>query len=255
MIFAVDIGNSNIVAALLDDKKEVQRLGRIASDRQKTKGELVTELKTLLCLDEMSISEIEGGIISSVVPELTGVVEEAILFLTGKQPIIVSHTMNTGIEIATDYPNKVGCDLIVDAVAAVAEHTGTLVIFDAGTATTCSVVDEKHTYLGTIIVPGIKVAEDALIEKTSQLPEISYETPRNLIGKNTVESMQSGLVYGNAAMIDGLIERIEQELQQPVTVIATGGIAGVVVPHCRHEIVYDADLLLKGLWYLFYKNQ
>lgn len=255
MIFAVDIGNSNIVIALLNGQREVCVSGRMPSDRRKTEEEWIAELRSLLNIDQISLKDVEGVILSSVVPELTDVIGSAMLYLTEITPMIVSHKIKSDITIAMDYPEKVGCDLIVDAVAAAEEYSGILVIFDMGTATTCSVVDENRTYLGTIIMPGIKIAQDALTEKASQLPYISYEKPKNLIGKNTVESMQSGLIYGNAAMVDGLIERIESELHQQVTVIATGGIAGIVIPHCRKKIIYDADLLLKGLWHLFYKNQ
>ncbi len=143
---------------------------------------------------------------------------------------------------------------MVDAVAATEEYSGMIAIFDMGTATTCSVVDEKRSYLGTLIMPGIKISQDALTERTSQLPYIRFEKPKHMIGKNTIESMQSGLIYGNAAMVDGLIERLEAEVGGEMTVVATGGIAGIIVPFCRKKIIYEPDLLLKGLWYIYHKN-
>ena len=142
----------------------------------------------------------------------------------------------------------------MDAVAATEKYSGMIAIFDMGTATTCSVVDEKRSYLGTLIMPGIKISQDALTERTSQLPYIRFEKPKHMIGKNTIESMQSGLIYGNAAMVDGLIERLEAEVGGEMTVVATGGIAGIIVPFCRKKIIYEPDLLLKGLWYIYHKN-
>lgn len=172
----------------------------------------------------------------------------------GADTSVVGRGIRTGIRIATDQPASLGSDLVVDAVAAVEEYSGKIVIFDMGTATTCSVVDERRSYLGTLIMPGVKISQDALTERTSQLPYIRFEKPKHMIGKNTIESMQSGLIYGNAAMVDGLIERLEEELGAGITVLATGGIAGVIVPFCRKKIIYDPDLLLKGLWYIYHKN-
>ena len=176
----------------------------------------------------MTLEGVQGIIISSVVPGLTDVVREGLSLMTGLTPLVVGHGIRTGIRIATDHPASLGSDLVVDAVAATEEYSGTIAIFDMGTATTCSVVDDRRSYLGTLIM--------------------------HMIGKNTIESMQGGLIYGNAAMVDGLIERIEEELGCGVTVLATGGIAGVIVPHCRKKIIYDPDLLLKGLWYIYHKN-
>lgn len=148
--------------------------------------------------------------------------------MTGLTPLVVGHGIRTGIRIATDHPASLGSDLVVDAVAATEEYSGTIAIFDMGTATTCSVVDGRRSYLGTLIMPGVKISQDALTERTSQLPYIRFEKPKHMIGKNTIESMQGGLIYGNAAMVDGLIERIEEELGCGVTVLATGR-------HCRSD--------------------
>lgn len=254
MIAAVDIGNSNIVIGLMDEARQVCFSGRIRSDRQKTKEEFMIELKTLLEIYHVTLEGVQGIIISSVVPGLTDVVREGLSLMTGLTPLVVGHGIRTGIRIATDHPASLGSDLVVDAVAATEEYSGTIAIFDMGTATTCSVVDGRRSYLGTLIMPGVKISQDALTERTSQLPYIRFEKPKHMIGKNTIESMQGGLIYGNAAMVDGLIERIEEELGCGVTVLATGGIAGVIVPYCRKKIIYDPDLLLKGLWYIYHKN-
>jgi len=254
VIFAVDIGNSNIVIGLMDGQRHVCFSGRVRTDRQKTKEEFMIDIKTLLDIYHVSMEGVRGVIISSVVPEMTDIVYAGMKQLTGYKPLVIGMGIKTGIKIATDHPASLGSDLVVDAVAASEEYPGTLVIFDMGTATTCSVVDENRTYLGTMIMPGIRISQDALTERTSQLPYIRFEKPKRLIGRNTIESMQSGLIYGNAAMIDGLIERIEETLGKKVTAVATGGTAGIILPHCKKEIIYDPDLLLKGLWYIFHKN-
>lgn len=253
MIFAVDIGNSNIVIGLMDEQRNVHFSGRIRTERQKTKEQFMIEVKILLDIYHVPMQDIRGVILSSVVPELTDIIKEGMAILTGTTPIVAGYGIKTGIKIATDHPTSLGTDLIVDAVAASEEYPGTLAIFDMGTATTCSVVDNK-TYLGTMIMPGIRISQDALTEKTSQLPYIRFEKPEHIIGKNTIESMQSGLVYGNAAMIDGIIDRIEETLDKKITVVATGGVAGLIIPHCKREIIMDEYLLLKGLWYIYYKN-
>lgn len=254
MIAAVDIGNSNIVIGFMNNERKVKFLGRIRSDRQKTKEEFMIELKTLMDIYHVSFDGIRGVIISSVVPGLTDVVRRSMKQMTGFTPYVVGQGMKTGIRIATDHPASLGVDLVVDAVAAAEEYEGPLIIFDLGTATTCSVIDEKRAYLGTLIIPGIKISQDALSEKTSQLPYIRFEKPKHIIGKNTIESMQSGVIYGNASMLDGLIDIIQEELGRKVTVLATGGVAGLIVPYCKHKIKYEPNLLLKGLWYIYQKN-
>ena len=254
MIAAVDIGNSNIVIGLMDNERKVQFSVRIRSDKQKTKEEFMIELKNLMDIYQVSFEGLQGVIISSVVPGLTDVVRKGMEQMTGISPFVVGQGMKTGIRIATDHPASLGVDLVVDAVAASEEYEGPLIIFDMGTATTCSIIDEKRSYLGTLIMPGIKISQDALTERTSQLPYIRFEKPKHIIGKNTIESMQSGLIYGNASMLDGLIDILKEELGKDATVLATGGTAGMIVPHCRHDIVYEPNLLLKGLWYIYQKN-
>lgn len=254
MILAIDIGNSNIVAGLLDKQKKVLFSGRMPTDKKMSKEKTAAGLMELLEAWDKRAEGIEGAVISSVVPEITEAVKAGTEAVIEKKVIIVEPGIVTGLVIDMDDPAKVGADLIVDAVAAAEEYTGALAIFDMGTATTCSVVSADKTYLGTIIMPGLGISQEALAQKASQLPSVSFEAPGRLMGKNTRESMLSGMVYGNAAMLDGLLERIEDSLGERVTALATGGIAGLIVPYCRRKISYDPDLLLKGLWYIYYKN-
>mgnify|MGYP000497399099 CR=1 FL=1 len=204
--------------------------------------------------------DIKGAIISSVVPQLTGIIKEAVGKVTGIMPLTVGPGIKTGLNILMEQPRQLGSDLVVDAVAAIHEYGVPAIIVDIGTATTISVVDDKKNYIGGVIMPGIRVSLDSLVSRTSQLPRISLEAPQKVIGKNTIQCMQSGIIYGNAACIDGMIERIKEETGfsdgTPVQakVIATGGLAEVIVPECKTDIIYDNALLLKGLKVIYDKN-
>ena len=163
--------------------------------------------------------------------------------------------VKTGLNILLDNPGEMGADRVADAVAALAQYPVPLVIVDMGTATTISVVDDKKHYIGGMILPGVQISLDALTSRASQLSGISIEEPKKIIGKNTVDCMKSGILYGNAAAVDGIIDRIEEELGQKVTVIATGGMSRKIVPHCKREMILDGDLLLKGLQIIYDKNK
>lgn len=254
MILAVDIGNSNIVLGCIEDRK-IEKEARIATDIVKTSDQYCVELKSILDLLGVDIQRIEGAIISSVVPPVLNSFKTAIIKLTGKVPLVVGPGIKTGLNILLDNPAIAGGDLIVAAVAALAEYKPPLLIIDMGTATTITAIDIKGNYLGGCICPGVKISAEALSSKTAQLPAISLEAPKKAIGRNTIDSMRSGLMMGSAAMLDGMIERMEQELGQKTTVIATGGIARFVLPMCNREILYDKDLLLKGLTLLYENNK
>ena len=163
--------------------------------------------------------------------------------------------VKTGLNIVMDNPGQLGADLVADAVAGLASYPVPLVVIDMGTATTISVVNSKKQYIGGMIMPGVGISLDALTARASQLSGISIDAPRHIIGKNTIECMKSGVLYSNAAALDGIIDRIEEELGEKTTVIATGGLAKKIVPHCRKEIILDEELLLKGLMLIYRKNQ
>ena len=209
----------------------------------------------MLDLLEVDRHAIEGSIISSVVPPVLNSFKTAIIKLTGKAPLVVGPGIKTGLNILLDNPAMAGGDLIVGAVAALAEYKPPLLIVDMGTATTLTALDAKGNFLGGSIFPGVKISAEALSGKTAQLPAISLEAPKKAIGRNTIDSMRSGLMMGTAAMLDGMIQRMEEELGSPATVIATGGIARFVIPMCRREMIYDKDLLLKGLRLLYENNR
>lgn len=254
MILAVDIGNTNIVIGCIENGKNIF-MDRLSTNHSKTLLEYAIDFKNILEIYHIDTDKIEGGIISSVVPPVTGVVRFAIEKVTGKSIMLVEPGIKTGLNILMDNPAQVGSDLIVNAVAAIHEYQAPLIIIDMGTATTISVVDEKKNYIGGMILPGLKVSLDSLVSGTSQLPRISLEPCKKLIGKNTTECMKSGVIYGNAACIDGMIARIQEKLQQKATVVATGGLAAVVAPYCKENVIYDDELLLKGLYLIYCKNK
>lgn len=253
MILAIDIGNTNIVLGCIRQKK-ILFTERLSTDHSKTDLEHAISIKTVLELHNIEPSQIHGAIISSVVPPITMQIKRALIKVTGCEAKVVGPGLKTGLNIQMDNPAQVGSDLIVGAVAGIAEYSLPLVIVDMGTATTICVIDENRNYIGGMILPGIQVSVNSLSSNTSQLPRISLDPPKRLIGKNTIECMKSGILYGNASCIDGMIDRIEEELGQKVTVVATGGLAGTIVALCRHEIILDDELLLKGLLMIYEKN-
>lgn len=227
----------------------------MATDTLKTSDQYCVELKGILDLLEINIRGIEGVIISSVVPPVLNSFKTAILKLTGISPLVVGPGIKTGLNILLDNPALAGGDLIVGAVAALAEYKPPLLVIDMGTATTITAIDAKGNFLGGSIFPGVKISAEALSGKTAQLPAISLEAPKKAIGRNTIDCMRSGLMMGTAAMLDGMIERMEDELGSSATVVATGGIARYVIPMCRRQMIYDKDLLLKGLSILYENNK
>ncbi len=253
MILAIDIGNTNIVLGCIDNRN-ILFTERISTDQQKTDLEHAISVKTVLELHNIKPSCISGAIIASVVPPITSLISSAVKKITGCTAMVVGPGIRTGLNILMDNPASVGADLIVGAVAAIAEYPCPLIIIDMGTATTFAVVDEKKNYIGGMILPGIRVSLDSLTSRTSQLPRISLDPPKRLIGRNTIDSMKSGILYGNASCIDGMTERIMDELGMRTTVIATGGLAETITPLCRQDIILDNELLLKGLLLIYEKN-
>lgn len=253
MILAIDIGNTNIVLGCIRNR-EILFTERLSTDHSKTDLEHAISIKNVLEMHNLNPKDIEGAVIGSVVPPITSLIRQALYKITGCQAMIVGPGLKTGLKILMDNPAQVGSDLIVGAVAGIAEYPLPLVLVDMGTATTICVIDDKKNYIGGMILPGLRVSLDSLTSRTSQLPKISLDPPKRLIGKNTIECMKSGILYGNASCIDGMVERIEKELGQPVTVVATGGLAGSIAPLCKHPIILDDELLLKGLLLIYEKN-
>ena len=220
----------------------------------RTSDETAVQLKAVLSIHDIDINLIDGAIISSVVPLITGPLSSAIKILTGKKPLVVGPGMKTGINIGIDNPAQLGSDLLVDSVAASALYPKPLIVADMGTATTLTVVNDKNTIIGGAILPGVRTSLNALTANAAQLQQISIEPPKKAIGSNTIDCMKSGAVLGNASMLDGMIDRFNEELGMECFVVATGGLSEVISQHTKHKIVYNPNLLLEGLYILYKKN-
>jgi len=253
MILAIDIGNTNIVIGAFQDNKIVFT-ERMTTNHNATPLEYAVTIKTALEMQNISAEEITGAIISSVVPSVTDSFAKATEKYCKVKPVIVTYRLNTGLNIKIDNPSQLGNDLLVAAVAGVQEYSLPQIIIDMGTATTFSVIDKDKNYLGGIITTGMAVSADALISKTSQLPKFAFDVPEKVIGTNTVDSLKSGIMFSTAAGIDGVIERIEDELGEKCTVVLTGGLGGVIAPLCKSKVLYDDELLLKGLMIIYNRN-
>ncbi len=254
MILAIDVGNTNIVFGGVDKHSKISFLCRISTDTNKTDDEYAVQLKTLIDLNGVTVDSFEGGIISSVVPQITPILRMAVQKVTGKSPLVVGPGIKTGLNIMIDNPAQLGSDLAVGAVAAISIYPKPLMVIDMGTATTICVVDKDSNYRGGIIAPGVKVSMESLTRNAAQLQSIGLYPPKRAIGTNTADCMRSGLVFGNASMIDGLIDRMSAEIEGTPTVIATGGLAPSIIPYCTHNIIINNELLLIGLRIIFDKN-
>ncbi len=254
MLLAVDIGNTNICIGILE-QDTVRFTARMVTRPRCTADEYTAELKFLLRRLNVDASQAEGVIVCSVVPGLTHPLAEACQRLTGHSAMLVSVALDTGLTMDVDEPQRVGQDRLADAAAAAAHYPLPCMTVDLGTATTYNVIGTGGVFLGGFIVPGVQTSLRAISAGTAQLPPIAPETPGQLIGKNTVACLNNGAMFGTAAMLDGLADRVEQDLGQPLTVVATGGLAPYIMPCCKRKIHYDADLLFHGLALLYEKNK
>lgn len=254
MVFAIDIGNTNIVIGGFEGEK-ITFTERLSTNHKATSLEYAIMFKNVLEMYNYVPEYIDGAIISSVVPDVTQIVSLAVEKICDIKPLVVGPGMKTGVSIKIDNPAQLGSDLLVAAVAGIAEYPTPQVIIDMGTATTVSVINSNKEYVGGMIMPGVMVSLNSLVGGTSQLPKISLEPPKKIVGSNTIDAMKSGILYTNACGLDGIIERIEEELGEKVTAVATGGLAKVIVPLCKRKVLLDDELLLKGLQILYNKNK
>lgn len=255
MILALDMGNTNIVVGCLGDGDEIFFTERISTDINKTDLEYAVIIKTIMELHDVQKSSIEGAIIASVVPPLTHIVKTALRKLFNCEPLVIGAGLKTGLNIHLDDPSTMGADLVVDSVAAMNLYGVPNIVIDMGTATTVTVTNKEGTYIGGAIFPGVNVSVEALAAGTSLLPRVSLGAPKKQIATNTMDAIKSGIIYGEASRLDGMIERFEEEAGCDMTVVATGGLASVIIPHCKNKIIYDPDLMLKGLKIIYDKNR
>ena len=256
MLLAIDVGNSNTSIGLFDEEKNLQFLASLDTDSRKTADQISIDLMNLFTLYGFRYKDVTGAILCSVVPPLNFMMQKALTRLLGKPPMVVGPGVKTGLNIRLTNQTQVGADIVADAVAALEKFPAPIITIDMGTATTIGVISEGRNYEGGLLLPGVNVSLEALSRRAAQLPDISLQHPKSLIGKNTEECMRSGIVYGTAGMLDGVIDRIREEFPgKDVTVVATGGNAPVIVRYCRNKIIYDKYLLMDGLWTIYQKNK
>ena len=246
MILLIDVGNTNVTIGV-HDGKEVIASWRMTTKRDLTSDEIGMTLRSYFSLGGVSTDDIDGTIISSVVPPIMYSLIHAVKKYLGQEPIIVTDKSKMNLEIKYDNPNEVGADRLVNAVGALKRYKAPLIIIDFGTATTFCAVSDKNEYLGGVILPGLKVSLEALVEKTSKLPKIEIARPDKVIGTNTVESMQSGMYYGYAGSVDNIVLKMKQSLGDDTTVIATGGLATMISKEAKTIDIIDPKLTLEGL--------
>lgn len=255
MILTVDIGNTNITfGAYL--KEELRFVARMATDRLLTSDQYAVQFKQIISLYISDKEAYVGAIISSVVPELTGAVKRAIERIAGVEPLVLGPGVKNGLDIKIDNPAQLGADLVAAAVGAINKYPLPCLVVDLGTASKISVIDKGGVYRGCTIAAGVGISLQALSSKTSQLPAMAMDSPSSVIGTNSVTSMQSGVIYGTAAMIDGMCDRIEKALGSKVeSVVATGGWSVDIIKHCNRTIISDDNLVLHGLYVIYQKNK
>lgn len=255
MVLTIDIGNTNIViGGYINDKLEL--VARINTEKNRTEDEYIVLIRDIIISKSHTLDEIEGAIISSVVPQTTYILKNALDIAFNIDTIIVSMNINTGITLKLASPNEVGADFICGLAGVIDKYELPCLVIDFGTATKTSVINKEKQFIGASIMPGIGISLDALASRTAQLPNINLNAPPDsIMGNNTIDCMKSGVIYGNACMVDGIIRRHKEELGEDIRVIATGGLAKHIVKHCNEEIIYDRDLLLEGLNKLYKMNK
>ncbi len=253
MILVVDIGNTNIVFGIYSGD-DLTGTFRVETDKNLSSNDYAEKLLTFINSKEIKVSDIDGSIISSVVPEIDAVINEACFKYLGKEPVLVSHELDTGIKICYENPRQVGTDRIVNSIAAFDKYKQAVIVIDFGTATTFDYVTSKGEYKGGVIAPGMKISADALFENASKLPRVKLEAPEKVICTDTVTNMQAGIVFGYAGLVDGIVNRIKIESGSGAYVVATGGLASVIFPHSDTIEVLDEYLTLYGLRIIFERN-
>ena len=256
MLLAIDVGNSYTSIGLFDKDQTLRFVASIDTDSRKTADQISLDLMNLFTLYHYDYRDVTGAILCSVVPPLNFMMEKSLTRLLGRPPMVVGPGVKTGLNIRLSNQTQVGADIVADAVSALEKFTPPIITIDMGTATTIGVITEGRNYEGGMLLPGVYVSLEALSRRAAQLPDISLQHPKTVIGKNTEDCMRSGIVYGTAGMLDGVIDRIRELFPgKEVTVVATGGNAPVIVKYCRNKILYDKYLLMDGLWTIYQKNK
>ena len=253
MVLTIDIGNTNIVLGVFVGDRLISSC-RVFTRKDSLADEYAVLFNNMLNLKGVNPAQIRHCVISSVVPKLTNRIKEAVESISIATPIVVAAGLKTGINIMIDNPAQLGSDMVANAAGVIGRYLLPVIVIDLGTAMTFSVIDENRTFLGGVITAGVRTSLDALTARTSQLPDIDVDAPEKVVGKNTIDSMKSGTVFGAASLIDGMVERISAEQGKEFKVVATGGMSRYIIPHCKTKITVDPDLMLYGLYEIYKRN-
>ncbi len=254
MLLTIDVGNTNIVYGLFDGQRLLHQF-RVESSRGKTADEYAVVIRQLLAMHDIGPGDVHAAILASVVPALTEPMVELVKRAFDKDAMVVGPGIRTGMSILYENPREVGADRIVNAVAAFEKVKGGVIVVDFGTATTFDCITPKGEYLGGVIAPGVQISADALFTRAAKLPRVEIARPPKVVGRNTLHSMQSGIVYGYVGLVDGLVERLKEELGYPCSVLATGGLARLIAPLSKTIEEVEDELTLVGLRLLYERNQ
>ena len=256
MILAIDTGNTYIVLGCIDDHGKISHILRLESNLGKTEYEYASDIKQILELENVERFGFSDAIISSSVPQLIDPLKKAVKIISGIDAMVVGAGIKTGLDIVLDDPGTIAADLVATAVAVKNAYPLPCIIIDMGTATSVTVVDARGRYIGGAIMPGVRLSMHALADGTSLLPNIEITPPQKTIASNTIDCMKSGIIYGSAGALDGILDHYIEELGGSVgSIVATGGLASTICPMCRHTITLDDNLLLKGLYVIYKKNK
>ncbi len=253
MVLAIDVGNSTVTIGLFTVEGTLQFRATMKTVKDSTRDQYAMDLLNIFRLYNADMDGVTGTIISSVVPPMTTELTRAVRLLTGKLPLVVGSGIKTGLNIIAEAHGQLGADIVASCVAAIDKYPSPLIMIDMGTATTLSVL-KQNTYEGCVICPGLHIGVEALSQRAAELPHISIEPPPSILGRNTVDAMRSGAIFGHAAMLDNMIERLEAATWKAETVVMTGGSGVIVRKHCKRDIIFDANLLMDGLYLLYQKN-
>ncbi len=253
MLLAIDMGNTQTEVGLMNGDQLVLT-ERLSTDQKKTSLEYAVLLHNIFEMYGIDVRKIDGAIISSVVPPLTYVLKDAVKIAAGVTPVAVGPGLKNGLKIKIDDPRQLGADMVVDAVGGLEIYGSPLIIIDMGTASTISVIDAEENFIGGAILPGVMLSLNALVSGTSQLPKIDLAGAKKVIGTNTIDCMKSGIIFGQASLIDGMVRRVIDELGYEAKVVATGGLSNLIIPYCKTNIIIDRELMIKGLKVIYDRN-
>lgn len=254
MILVCDLGNTNVVFGFYEKDTFISSF-RLVSSNLMGLDEYVAKLNSVIKDKNIDISKIEGAIMSSVMPSISKIIKDAIKISFKVDPLVLGAGVKTGMAVLTDNPSEVGTDLVASCVGAVSKYGRPLILVDLGTATKINVIDKNGAFIGCVIAPGLKLSNEALVKSAPQLPIITYLAPKKVIGKNTMDSMNSAAIYGTASMVDGLVRKIERELGYNTIKLATGGLQELITPYCEIPFLVDQEILLYGLYKIYLKNK